>query len=204
MSRWDCVAQGARTSLIALGLTLTLGILLILGSQRWSVRAREAVATAQRELAAQRATLSARQADLLYLERHAEQFRQLARGGLTEPAQREAWLEQLVASQQRTGLPETLRYSLQPGRPLLRMTALDATTPEAGVGQASFHDLEFTFAGIHEEELLALLQDYADHVPGRFRVNACELSQPMPSGLTAQCTLRFFTLATVRTRPQAP
>ena len=204
MSRWHPVAERARTSLVTLALSLCLCLALLVLSQHWNLRERQALEVAQRELAGQRSTLSLRQADLAYLQRHAEQFRQLARLGLTRPAQREAWVAQLLASLQRTGLPDTLRYSLHPAKPVSRSTALDPEAADAGQVLASFHELEFTLVGIHEEELLALLQDYADHVPGRFRVNACELAQPTIGGLTAQCTLRFFTVSTDRTVAAAP
>ena len=188
MSRWHPVAERARTSLVTLALSLCLCLALLVLSQHWNLRERQALEVAQRELAGQRSTLSLRQADLAYLQLHAEQFRQLARLGLTRPAQREAWVAQLLASLQRTGLPDTLRYSLHPAKPVSRSTALDPEAADAGQVQASFHEL----------------QDYADHVPGRFRVNACELAQPTIGGLSAQCTLRFFTVSTDRTVAAAP
>ena len=98
---------------------------------------------------------------------------------------------------------EKLSYTLQPPMPVSSQGdsasdagAAPAASPAApgDATQAVFHDLDVALTNIHEQELLAFLEDYRGHVKGRFRVNACALSARTEAGLTARCTLRFFTL----------
>jgi hypothetical protein len=74
------------------------------------------------------------------------------------------------------------------------VTTAPSTTDAATVINPEFHDLEIAISGIHEEELLLLLKDYQTRVKGRFRVNTCSLTDRSEAGLSAHCTLRFFTL----------
>ncbi len=96
-------------------------------------------------------------------------------------------VDQLLAAHQRSGLrADTLEYTLQVAKPLGAEVAL--TGP-------MFHDLDFVLRDVHETEVLSLLQDYQARVQGRFRVDACSLSERSETGLSARCTLRFFTLS---------
>jgi hypothetical protein len=70
----------------------------------------------------------------------------------------------------------------------------DVATATGEASGPSYHDLEFELSKVQEEELLLLLSNYQAHVKGRFRVNSCKLLSRTETGLTALCTLRFFTL----------
>jgi hypothetical protein len=128
-------------------------------------------------------SLATQRADLASLQSSTGRFSQLRQQGLLGQADREGWAEQLVASSQRVGLPDNaLRYTMLPPKAL------------ADAGAARIYDLEFELKNSHEEDLLALLQDYRTHVKGLFRVEACRLENLSDQGLLARCTLRFFNL----------
>lgn len=192
----------ARRCLIVLAAALLIGLALYLGSRFFKDRGQAQLAQAQRGESANQASLAEKQSDLANMQAEISRFNRLRQQGMVGTPEREAWVEQLVASRQRTGLPDTLVYTLQAPKPLA-LQAMDAAgneatpaTTETGPDAVApvFHDLDFAVASIHEEELLALLQNYRAQVKGRFRVNACLLSDRTETGLTARCTLRFFTL----------
>ena len=114
-----------------------------------------------------------------------------------------------MASRVRLALPPTLLYTLHPPQPLAQQDSavapvtanVDADSTNAVAVGPQFHDLDVTLTDIQEEELLALLRDYRAHVKGHFRVNLCTLSTPTPTGLSARCTLRFFTLPDAQPTP---
>lgn len=181
-----------------MGASLSLGLILVLGSHYGKERAHRDLASAQAELTALQSQQREKQADLIYIQRHIGPFNRLAQIGLVGTPEREAWVEQLLLSAKRAGLSPSLRYTLLAPRPVSPQLMADGTASDRSAPQS--HDLEFSLSGLHEEEFLALLQDYSSHTWGRFRVNACQLSEPTRLGLKLQCVLRFFTLA--QTVPQ--
>lgn len=202
MNSWNPVLAHARRPLILSGTLVALSLAVFFASSYWHEHVQAGLTQAQAELATRQAALTGKQNDLRDIQAHIDEFHALEQRGLLGRGDREGWVEQLLASQQRTGLPPTLTYALQASKPLSQQsgpttdgTAQAPTTPEdpAAAGPR-FHDLDLTLSDIHEEELLVLLQDYAAHVKGRFRVHACSLADPTPQGLSAQCRLRFFTV----------
>jgi hypothetical protein len=191
MNHWSALLQRARTSLFVLGSALVLCLALLLLSHRWSAQQQAALRQSQSELTAQMAMRSAGSAELLYLQSHIGQFRRLGQLGLIGQADRESWVQQLLESHQRAALPGPLQWTLHAPEPL---ASRDAAAPSQD-NEARIHELEFSLSAVHEEEVLALLQDFADRVKGRMRVNSCSFSQPTREGLNAHCSLRFFTLA---------
>jgi hypothetical protein len=142
---------------------------------------------------------SKKQADLKNLKAHMNEYNKLSTEGLIGVADRSGWVEQLVLSRDSLDLPDTLTYTLQSPKPYTAKNGPAAKSVPGGsdaeaIGAPQFHDLVFSIKGIHEEELLAFLHDYRAKVKGRFRVNTCTLSDRTAEGLSADCTLRFFTL----------
>ena len=205
----------ARRCLIVLAAALLIGLALYLGSSYFNDRGQAQLARAQQSENASQASLAGKQSDLSNMQAEISRFNRLRQQGMVGTPDREGWVEQLLASRQRTALPDTLVYTLQAPK-LLELQAVDPAgnpaapaSTETGNGALTgpvFHDLDFALSGIHEEELLALLRDYQAQVKGRFRVNACLLSDRTEIGLTARCTLRFFTLsdAAPSPGPQSP
>ncbi|MBK9237961.1 MAG: hypothetical protein IPO19_19040 [Rhodoferax sp.] len=212
MSDRQTVLQLAQRSLVVLALAVALGLALFLGSRFFKDRMRDELAQAQQAQSANQASLAQKQTDLANLQAEISRFAVLRQQGLVGKAERETWAEQLVASRQRSGLPDTLTYTLHAPKPIAAQAgsatgaepAPVADAPgEAAASGPQFHDLDIELSNIHEEELLALLQDYQAQAKGRFRVNACALSARTETGLSARCTLRFFTLPDVSPSPAA-
>lgn len=206
MKDWLQILSLARRSLMVLIAALLIALALYLGSSYFKDRGQGQLTQAQQAESASRASLAEQQATLANMQAEISRFNRLRQQGMVGPPDREGWVEQLLASRQRTGLPDTLVYALQAPKTLdLQAGAANAAetapaSPVAGTGAMSgplFHDLVIELTSIHEEELLALLRDYQAQVKGRFRVNACLLSNRTETGLAAHCTLRFFTLPDV-------
>lgn len=210
MTDQQVVLQQARRSLLVMGAACILGLLLYFGSLWVRDAAQTQAAQAQGQASSAQAVLTEKQTDLKQLQADIERFMVLKRQGLVGRPDRAVWLEQLTASRLRLALPDSMSYTLQSPKPLAQQDAASPGSPGvpdaasgasgggAGAngesGQGLFHDLELTFANVHEEELLGLLRDYQAQVAGRMRVNACHLDGRTATGLTARCALRFFTV----------
>ena len=205
MNDWLPVLRLARAHLLVLGGILLLMLALYFGSAHIRDQLAAKLAAQQAEVSAERDNLAKKQSDLDNLRLNIKRFRTLQQRGLVGTARREEWVEQLLASRKQLGLPDTLAYHLKPPVPL--QASADAGQAASGTVQDStgsgplMHDLEFELRDIHEEELLALLEDYAHKVNGRFRVQSCELAEATATGLRAKCVLRFFTLPQTPTAP---
>lgn len=201
MNDWLPVCRRARTSLIALTGVSIFSAALYLGSSHFRTTLNQRLGQRQAEVSAEQEALSQKQSDLDNMQSHIQQFRQLQEQGLIGAAQREDWVEQLLATRQQLGLPEQLTYTLQQPTPLNNNPnpeqAPTDTNQPLSPDTPLAHTLEFELAQTQEAELVALLKTYESKVRGRFRVQSCRLAEPGPSGLTARCTLRFFTLPPV-------
>lgn len=221
MSHWIPVIRHARGSLFILACATALGGGLIYGSSYFDESLFGTFAQHRNQSKAKRAGLAEKQQQLAYLEAHIEQFRAIEAQGLLGVADREEWVQQLLASRKQLGLPDTLVYTLKQPAPMTGgSSAGQSGTPAAPVsGLAArisrqpaaapkteapmMHDLEIELRDIHEEELLALLQDFQSRIRNRFRVQSCQLTTPVASGLSAQCTLRFFSLPQIQNQQPA-
>jgi len=196
------IFKRARRPLNLLAGAIFLALTLVFGSIYGRDALKSSLAQSRVQLGAQELNLTTKQEDLRIIQLHVDQFRAFRSQGLVGRADREGWVEQLVASREQLKLPDTLSYILkppqtltEPGTPEPAAVAPAAGAP-AGTGPdaPTTHDLDFELSGIHEQELLDLLGDYRAKVHGRFRVQSCRLGSPQQTGLLAQCTLRFFNL----------
>jgi ABC-type multidrug transport system fused ATPase/permease subunit len=198
------ILRRARISLIALGCAILLTTALIFGSSQLASEQQQLLQQENGRTGERLGQIAIRQADLEDIEQQSKEFRRLQKQGLLDAPDREFWVEQLLAAQKQLALPETLVYALQPPQPLIpaasatEATGSSAASIEAPADPAAplFHDLEIKLRDIHEGELLALLSRLHQQMNGRFRVQACRLANPTANGLSAECTLRFFTLPT--------
>lgn len=137
-------------------------------------------------------SVQSRQQDLSFLQQHDATRQQLKTQGLLIMPERKQWIAQLLAAHKQLELPATLTYSLPP--PQLD-GATDATAASAAlVAVPMVYDLEFSLTNIHEEDLLNLIARFRHSIDEPFRVQSCQLSQPLGNGLSARCTLRFYSL----------
>lgn len=184
-----------RTLLLALAALLLAGTLY--AGARWTadragrehMHVSAALAQAEDELGQVRQSQAELQASLA-------RYRALADSGFVGEGDRLAWTEALVAAQRGLGLPE-LQFELAARRPLTDApAALPAFGPPAAAPAhgPQAHDLRFAIAGIHEDELLALIAAVQARRVGHFRVEDCRLRRSQPDrGLDVDCTLRWIT-----------
>lgn len=192
MNDWKAIVQLARHSLVTLGAAVLLMLALYAATFMLKDRQLTQLAQAQQQLGALQGQLAQKQSDLADLQAKTGRFSQLRQQGLLGGVDREAWIEALLASVVRTGLPaDALSYTLDTPKALASVMAGTTNTVPMGV---LVHDLVFELKNSQEDELLALLRDYQATVRGVFRVQSCTLSNPTESGLLARCTLRFFNL----------
>ncbi len=192
------ILQRARLSLIVLASAIVLSLAIVFGSAHVRDDMQQTLMQSRAQTSAQQAGLAEKQQDLAYIEAHIGQFMTLRKQGLLSSPDRENWAEQLLAARRHLGLPDTLTFSLPPAATMSGEAAAGgepaAEEATSSAGGVLIHDLQIEMRDIHEEELLALLREFQARIADRFRVQSCRLSAPSASGLTAQCTLRFFTL----------
>lgn len=168
-------------------------------------RVESAHAQAAQALAAVQAELDGARQSQDALEASLRRYRHLRETGFIGEGDRVGWTEALADTQRALGLP-ALTFELQPRRALAAGAPLpEATAPMPATPGAQAHDLHFTLAGIHEGELLALIDGLRARERGHFRVEDCELRRGNGLGLDADCTLRWFTwLPPQAAAPDAP
>lgn len=193
------IFQRSRRPLNVLAGGIFLSLTLVFGSIYARDTLKKSLAQSHAQLTAQQSILASKQLDLQAVQTHIAQFRALKQQGLVGIADREDWVEQLVASRTQLMAGETLAYTLKPPQALTESTPDQpapavAVDPDGTNGVATKHDLDFEIGGVHEAELLAFLRVYKTKVRGSFRVQSCRLGNPGATGLLAQCTLRFFNL----------
>lgn len=203
MTGWQPILFAARRSLIALALVALLCVGAVVGL---SIQA-NAVGTEVMQLGGavqqQRDQISLKREDLRNVRSHIARFERLRAQGLLGSPDRPLWVEELLASHSRLGLPGPLVYQLQVPKTVADANAqtpanASPATPQGAGEEPLVHDLQFELRDVHEGDVLRLIQDFRSHVKGRFRVNACTFSEPGENGMLAQCVLRFVTV------PSAP
>lgn len=198
MNDWLPVCRRARSSLIVLTGVLLFCTGLYLGSAHFRTSLSNRLGQKQAQVSTEQEALNQKQKDLDNIQSHIQQFRQLQEQGLIGTAQREDWVEQLLATRRQLGLPENLTYTLKQPTPVSTNPTPEQTPADTATAAAPdspmAHNLEFELSQTQEAELIALLKTYESKVRGRFRVQSCRLSEPGANGLTARCTLRFFTI----------
>lgn len=199
MNAWRPVLAQARAAVLLMLVVLGLCLIVMVGLRQWQAQEQNELNLVRSSLSAQQDALALRRADAQYLHLHMVDFQRLQLSGLIGRAERASWVEQLVASHQRLALPDTLSYSLQPPQTanvvgLATPLGAAPSSADSDALTAQTHDLEFTLKDVHEGELLDFLADYRRQVKAPLRVNACQLAEPQASGLTARCSLRFFSL----------
>jgi hypothetical protein len=197
------IFKRARRPLNLLAGAIFLSLTLVFGSIYGRDTLKKSLAQSRAEMGAQQPNLTAKQQDLIFIQTQVENFRAFRTQGLVGRADREGWVEQLVASREQLKLTDTLSYILKPQQALSDAATPDPAAVAVTPDSPATHDLDFELKGIHEQELLDLLQDYRTRVHGRFRLQSCRFGEATQAGLFAQCTLRFFTLPEAAKPPGA-
>lgn len=206
MNPWLIIVQRARLSLIFMGTVVLFSLALILASAYLENSLRADLKQRQSETGSLHSNVNAKRMDLSFLEEHIDLFRALVKQGLTRSPDRESWVEHLLSVRRDLHLPDTLAYSLPPASALTTEGTASTPAPVDAAGAPPSdvpltHDLEISLHDIHEKELLTLLSHFQAVLDERFRVQHCRLYGPTPTGLIAECTLRFFTLQQANETP---
>lgn len=186
MSDLTSIVRQSRLGLITLATTMTVGIFAFWGMTSFEQNVRLELSTFQTRETGEKAKLKEKDAELALLKANFAKFEALRESGLAGNADREGWAETLLKVHKNKDLPDTLGYTL------LAPVPLPGVEPSPTVAPAQSHDMTLTLDGIHEGELLDLLNSYEQQVKGKFRVQSCQLTSPSSKGLTASCLLRFF------------
>jgi hypothetical protein len=131
------------------------------------------------------------------LEANLERFRALQRGGFVGAGDRIAWTEALLRVRQRLALPDiafelTPQHMLEP--PAQDPALGDLSGSPTGASGPLAHDLRLQTSGLHEGELLALLEGLQAEAVGFFRPERCQLQRAAQGrGLEVDCSLRWIT-----------
>ena len=201
MNEWKPIFLAARKSLIQLGGIALLCVVTVVALHMMASSLNSEVQDLGRSVQAQRGELSLKQENLLNMRSNIERFEALRAQNLIGTPDRPTWVEELLASHKRLGLTTRLVYQLQAPKTLAAADlppSAAVVPPDETNAEPLVHDLQFELRDVHEGDVLRLIQDFREHVKGRFRVNACAFSDPRASGMTAKCILRFVTV------PQPP
>lgn len=148
-------------------------------------------------LANAQAELSIFQESRVELDRNLSRFQTLEASGFIGSGDRIAWAEALLNLQRTLDLPE-LSFELAPQRALSETPvdpALEGGTEATGPVYGRFaHDMRIRSKGMHERELLRLIEGLRAQKVGFFRVNQCRLTRVSDQlGLEVDCLLRWIT-----------
>jgi F0F1-type ATP synthase membrane subunit c/vacuolar-type H+-ATPase subunit K len=200
MSDLKVILKKSKAGLSALAAALLVGAAAIAASLAFRDQTLNALAAARQAEDSTQTVIEQKEQSLKRLNIEIEHYRVLEKKGLLSVPDRTGWTEQFLASQKQLAIPDSLTYTLQPPKPLADQENAAASPAEPANPDAPkpavplIHDLEFALTGTHEAEVLKLIQDYQARVNGRFRVNNCTFGAPTPKGMSANCTLRFYTL----------
>lgn len=153
----------------------------------------------QQSLEAALLTLEEKRRDEADIRRLNPQTQALSRLGVWGTANRAAWVQTLQELQPLIPMGETIGYSLGP--PRKAETGGDSAGLALGSGasppqvQASWHDLALFGSSTDEEQLWRFTRSAERSMPGRFRVESCEIKHEAAQPLSFQCQWRFVTLA---------
>jgi hypothetical protein len=195
MNDQPCLFAQARNSLLLLGGSLLLSLAAVGFTTHAVGTLRNDRQQQQIQITRLQHSVQSRQQDLAFLQQHDATRQQLKTQGLLIMPERMQWIAQLLAAHKQLELPATLTYSLPPPQLDGTTDATDATAASAAlVAVPMVYDLEFSLTNIHEEDLLNLIARFRHSIDEPFRVQSCQLSQPLENGLSARCSLRFYSL----------
>ena len=197
MNEWKPILLLAKKSLLVLGVVLLMSLTAVFGMRSVEDGFNTALLQLQAALQQQQTQLESKNTDLKNMENHITRYESLRAQGLVGEPDRAMWVEQMQVSRKSLKLPESFAVDLQAAKPL---GGAETAPPEEGSpALPQMHDLQFELRDVHELEVLALVQDFRNHVKGRFRVQSCKLQEPNDAGLSVRCSLRFVTMPAMAT-----
>ncbi|NIR28071.1 MAG: hypothetical protein GWN84_01785 [Gammaproteobacteria bacterium] len=186
--------RGALALLIA---TLLVSTGLLGGSHYFESRMEMKYEAQKRRLSVVRSNYYTVDEEERLIEAYLPKYRALREQGIIGDEQRLSWVEALGDASASIELP-SLTYEISPRRPFVPDIPL-----ETGAFQVYASEMNLRIGLLHEGDLPALLRALDRNATGLYSVSYCRLSRnvdtfrlaPMAENLTAQCTLRWYTIA---------
>ena len=205
------ITLARRTTIGCVAVLVALGAGLV-GVWTWSASLDKQLAELEGEVRALTGGLDAGRRRLDALAQGKAAYEEAAGLGLIGPSRREAWLQSLFSAYGAVGFQDLPTFKLEKGKrldgaaagpaggspagmapgPGMAPGAPSATPPSAQSVAIYAHDLEFKLLNAHEGDVLSILAALRRDHPGIQRPVGCRLSDPLPKGLSAVCTVRFF------------
>ncbi|MFN9748218.1 MAG: hypothetical protein ACK53K_08735 [Burkholderiales bacterium] len=207
---------------IVCGSLIAFVTLLIVGGSLWSMQLdhlQDTLISDRQQLLGQ---IEAAEAKIQFMTQSQIVLDRSVRAGLVGPARREEWVQSLIAAHERLGLKGTPSFKLsKPQRLTEAITAamgavmasnmqspsmFEPSTPAVpGTGLEVYsHLLEFKLQDVHEGEVLSILSSLLSEYPDIQKPGGCHLMDPQPTGLTAECSIRFFNVVPPRSGLTTP
>lgn len=177
--------------------TVLIGAGLLGGSHYFESRMKARYEAQKRQLNLVRSNYYTVDEEERLIEAYLPKYRALREQGIIGDEQRLSWVEALGDASARIKLP-SLSYEISPRRPYAPDLPLDT-----GAFQVYASEMNLRIGLLHEGDLPALLQMLDRNATGLYSVSECRLSRnadtfrlaPMAENVTAQCTLRWYTIA---------
>lgn len=197
MNAYAVVLKPARVALVLFALSVLIAFAIVAGLAEYRTEKEQTIKQTDQQLAATREEIRKLTFDLDSINRLAAKYKQLTQLGFIGEADRDGWVQRLEAIYRDTHLPPTLRYTLAPPQ-LLNPQAVAADAPTAYKNNVSHHDLGLELTGIHEGELLDLMDKLSTDWRAPYRVETCQIvrgeaSEPI-AGLQIKCTVQLYSL----------
>lgn len=202
-----------RTTMVCAALVLALGTGLV-GLLTWRSSLDEQLTKLEGEARALNGGLESGRSRLDALVQGKDLYDKVAGLGLIGPSRREAWVHSLFTAYGALGFQGLPSFKLEkakqldatpkgapggqsaampptPGMPAGAPSDSAASTPSVSIW---VHDLEFKLVNSHEVDVLSILAALRRDHPGVQRPMGCLLSDPLATGLSAVCRVRFFNI----------
>ena len=195
--------RALRGSIVVVTLAATIGVTVAGGALRFHAEAVRGHERQKGRLEAIRSRYWTIDEQKRSIETWLPAFRALESAGVIGEERRLEWIEAMRAAAARVKLP-SLRYRIEP------RTAFEAEADLDAGGYRAFSTVVRLEAGLlHEGDLVRLVGDLANGDAGLARLERCDVRRtgpdfvmrPNAANLTAQCDLRWITLARAEGQP---
>lgn len=188
-----------RGALLALFLSLSIGVSIVLGSQFYLQDAESKYLRQRAELDGVARLYRTAENDRALYSRYVTRFQDLEQQGVIGDEPRLNWVEALERINQTLKLP-VLRYEIQPQAAV----SMQGSRYDTKIIQVYRSTMSFDAGLLHEGDLLVLLNELRRQTSGRFEVRDCDVKfasqargvvfNARQSNLVALCTVDWYTL----------
>ncbi len=197
MNAYVVVLKPAKAELTLFVLSVVIATSAVLGLAKLRAEKEQSILQTGQQLAAARDNIKKLTFDLDSIKRLTTKYQRLTRLGFVGEPDRDGWVQRLEAIYRNTRLPPNLRYTLAPPQ-LFHPQPLADEMPTAYLNRISHHGLNLELSGIHEIELIDLIEKLNNEWHAAYRTEACQIARDEANeplgGLQIHCTLELFSL----------